>query len=69
MQKMSSQETIRLVEQLPETTKIVFNLFIIEGYTHREIAELLNVNEGTSRWHLSEARKYLIGSIKKKERA
>jgi RNA polymerase sigma-70 factor (ECF subfamily) len=69
MQKMSSQETIHLIEQLPETTKIVFNLFIIEGYTHREIGELLNVNEGTSRWHLSEARKYLFGSIKKKERA
>jgi RNA polymerase sigma-70 factor (ECF subfamily) len=37
----------------------VFNLYAVDGFTHREIGTLLGISEGTSRWHLSEARKQL----------
>lgn len=67
LEQMSAQEVLYLLHQLPETTRMVFNLFVTEGYTHREIGELLTISEGTSKWHLSEARKYLINSLKAKE--
>jgi RNA polymerase sigma-70 factor (ECF subfamily) len=69
LQRMSSDEIISLLQRLPVTTKMVFNLFVTEGYTHKEIGELLNISEGTSKWHLSEARKSLTSSLKVKERA
>lgn len=48
-----------LVNELPEATAKVFNLYVIDGYAHKEIAELLEMSEGTSKWHLSTARKLL----------
>lgn len=48
-----------LVKELPETTAHVFNLYVIEGFNHKEIATLLEMSEGTSKWHLSTARKLL----------
>jgi RNA polymerase sigma factor (sigma-70 family) len=67
--RMSAQQILCMLQHLPQTTRVVFNLYITEGYTHKEIGELLEINEGTSRWHLSEARKFLINSLKAKERA
>ena len=53
-------ETIKeLIEQLPSITQKVFNLYVISGYNHREIGELLEISDGTSKWHLSNARKML----------
>jgi RNA polymerase sigma-70 factor (ECF subfamily) len=69
LQRMKAQEIIVLLKLLPETTRVVFNLFVTEGYIHREIGEALNISEGTSKWHLSEARKYLLNALKAKERA
>ena len=48
-----------LVKELPVTTALVFNLYVIEGYNHKEIGEEVNMSEGTSKWHLSTARKML----------
>jgi RNA polymerase sigma-70 factor (ECF subfamily) len=59
VQRMSSRELLKLVQQLTPATQGVFNLYVIEGYNHREIANLLGISEGTSKWHLSEARKQL----------
>lgn len=53
------EDLLKLVEKLPGNTHKVFNMYAIEGYNHREIAEILNISEGTSKWHLSEARKKL----------
>lgn len=47
------------INELPEGCKIVFNLYVIEGYKHHEIAEMLNVTVGTSKTQLSRARKAL----------
>ena len=69
LERMSAQQILSLLQLLPATTRAVFNLYITEGYNHREIGEILNISEGTSKWHLSEARKYLINSIKAKARA
>lgn len=59
VQRMSSHEILLLVQQLSPATQTVFNLYVVEGYNHREIANLLGISEGTSKWHLSEARKQL----------
>ena len=57
--KMKTSELLGHVRRLTAATGAVFNLYAIEGYNHKEIAELLNISEGTSKWHLSEARKNL----------
>ena len=56
---VDAQELLFLIRQLPPATQLVFNLHVIEGYPHKEIAELLNMREGTSKWHVNEARKQL----------
>jgi RNA polymerase sigma factor (sigma-70 family) len=57
--KIKTEELLRLVRSLPEATRTVFNLYSIEGYSHKEIAQLLGISTGTSKWHLAEARKKL----------
>ncbi len=52
-------DLLTIVKQLPEATQRVFMLYAIEGYKHTEIAKQLNISAGTSKWHLSEARKRL----------
>ena len=59
VQRLSAQELLKLVQQLSPATQTVFNLYVIEGYNHREIANLIGISEGTSKWHLSEARRQL----------
>jgi RNA polymerase sigma-70 factor (ECF subfamily) len=54
-----------LIDSLPDGYKMVFNLYAIEGYKHREIATMLGINEGTSKSQLSQARKMLQGQINK----
>lgn len=53
------ENILRLLDELPETTAYVFKLYVIEGYSHKEIGEKLSISEGTSKWHLSTARKQL----------
>jgi RNA polymerase sigma factor (sigma-70 family) len=65
--KMNSAEILHLVRQLPPATQAVFNLYVMEGYNHREIAGLLGISDGTSKWHLSEARRILQQQINKEE--
>ena len=59
IQRLSVQELLKLVQQLPPATQAVFNLYVIEGYTHKEIGGLLRISDGTSKWHLSEARRLM----------
>jgi RNA polymerase sigma-70 factor (ECF subfamily) len=65
--KMSATEILQLVRQLPPATQAVFNLYVMEGYTHAEIGKLAGISEGTSKWHLSEARKKLQKLINAQE--
>lgn len=57
IEKMDALQLLHLIRRLPLATQAVFNLYVMEGYNHKEIGDLLNIGEGTSKWHLSEARK------------
>jgi RNA polymerase sigma-70 factor (ECF subfamily) len=53
------KDLLLVLQQLPPTTRIVINLFIIEGYSHKEIAELLQISTGTTKWHVAEGKRLL----------
>lgn len=63
--KMSSDELLKLVQELPPMSKNVFNLFVFDGFSHTEIADMLQIKEGTSFWHLNNARNILKEKIRK----
>lgn len=60
---LGQEDLLKLINQLPEGYRIVFNLNVIEGYSHEEIAEMLNIQPGTSRSQLVKARKMLQQQI------
>jgi RNA polymerase sigma-70 factor (ECF subfamily) len=53
---LSAKEIVQLIQLLPEGYKVVFNLFMIEGYSHQEIADMLGISENTSKTQLRKAR-------------
>lgn len=57
--KIDAEEILLLLKSIPRHQQMVFNLYALEGYTHTEIGQLLQISESTSRWHLMEARKLL----------
>ena len=57
--QFDAEELEAIIKQLPPVSQKVFNLFAIDGYSHKEIAKMLNISVGTSKWHLSFARKKL----------
>jgi RNA polymerase sigma-70 factor (ECF subfamily) len=61
------EDVHRMIDLLPDATREVFLLYAIEGYNHREIGERLSISEGTSKWHLSNARQKLKKMIAKQE--
>ncbi len=56
-QDFSEEELLAAINQLPEHHKMVFNLYVIDGFTHAQIAKELGISEGTSKSHLARARK------------
>ena len=62
--ELSHDEILNCVLTLPPASRLVFNLYAVDKHSHKEIAQKLNVSEGTSKWHLSNARKLLIQEIK-----
>lgn len=65
MEKINSEQIRRFISQLPNSSRQVFNLYFIDGYKHREIAEMMGFSEGTSKWHLNSAREKLKEMILK----
>lgn len=69
---IESQHLEALLEKVPETSRKVFYLFAVEGYSHKEIATLVDINEGTSKWHVNNARRLLkeqlSGFLKKNDK-
>ena len=59
IEDLTTQEIQMLIDKLPEGCKMVFNLYVFEDYSHKEIAETLNISEGTSKSQLAYARKIL----------
>lgn len=60
---LGEDDLMKLINQLPDGYRLVFNLNVIEGYSHEEIAEMLNIQAGTSRSQLVKARKMLQQQI------
>lgn len=65
LSRINCEQIYELIGQLPEATKQVFNLYVIDGYAHKEIGEMLGISEGTSKWHLSNARQKLKEQLEK----
>ncbi len=63
--EISAQELMKLVQGLSPKYRLVFNLYAIEGYSHKEISEILNISEGTSKSNLSRARSILQDKVSK----
>jgi RNA polymerase sigma factor (sigma-70 family) len=61
--KLRYKELLALVHELPDTQRAVFNLFVFEQLSHKEIAEQLGLNENNCRWHLNDARRRLKEKI------
>jgi RNA polymerase sigma-70 factor (ECF subfamily) len=59
LSRISAKEILLLVQQLPTSFRLVFTLYVLDGYTHKEVADLLNIKEGTSKSNLQDARKKL----------
>jgi RNA polymerase sigma-70 factor (ECF subfamily) len=62
---LTDEDYLKLIQNLPEGYRTVFNLYAIEGYSHQEIGEMLDIGESTSRSQLSRAREMLQNLIKK----
>lgn len=65
--ELNETDLLRLVNQLPDGYRTVFNLYAIEGYAHAEVAQMLGISEGTSKSQLSRARLLLQANLKKLE--
>lgn len=65
IEQMSAEEIKKKVDQLPPGYRAVFMLHTIEGYSHPEIGEMLNISEGTSKSQLSKARRLLRNSLER----
>lgn len=61
------EDLYKLIQQLPAASRNVFCLYVIDGYKHKEVAEMLEITVGTSKWHLANARKELQGMLRQIE--
>lgn len=68
MQNIGYKELMKLITSLPPGFRTVFNLYVVEGYSHKDIAQMLDISETTSRTQLSRARTWLQNKIKEKGR-
>lgn len=59
IEQLFAEDLYRAIQELPIHARTVFSLYVIDGYNHREVAELLGIKESTSKYHLAEARKKL----------
>ena len=67
LQNIGYKDLMKLITQLPPGFRTVFNMYAIEGYSHKEIGDILGISETTSRTQLSRARLWLQNKIKEIE--
>jgi RNA polymerase sigma-70 factor (ECF subfamily) len=63
--KMDVEVIHKMIMKLPPMSQKVFNLYVIDGFDHKEISELLGISEGTSKWHLHASREQLKDMLSK----
>jgi len=64
LDKIAMKDLLGIIQTLPPMSRTVFNLFVFDGYSHKEIGKILEMSEGTSQWHVNNARKSLQQKIK-----
>lgn len=64
---MSAEDLLKILQKIPPGYQVVFNLYVIEGYSHKEIAEQLGISESTSKSQFSRARAYLMNILVKQD--
>jgi RNA polymerase sigma factor (sigma-70 family) len=57
--KLSNDELVKMIQTMPEGYRVIVNLYLVEGYTHKEIGDMLGISEGTSKSQLSKAKNKL----------
>jgi len=65
--QLAAKDMLEMIRAMPAGYRAVFNLYAIEGYTHKEISDMLNISEGTSKSQFARARAWLQNEIKKME--
>lgn len=65
---ISLEFLLKIVQELPERYRMVFNLYVLDGYSHKEISSLLGISEGTSKSNLSRARLILKEKVEASQR-
>jgi RNA polymerase sigma-70 factor (ECF subfamily) len=68
VENLTREEIFKMVQFLPPAYRTVFNLFVVDGYSHLEIAEMLQITEGASKSNLSKARAHLKRMLLKKDK-
>ncbi len=63
--KLAAEDIFRCIQQLPDHLRVVFSLYVVDGYQHPEIAAMIGIREETSRWRLRKARQLLQAALKK----
>ena len=63
--RLVTMDLLKLVNELPQGYKLVFNMFAVEGYSHKEISEMLDIQEATSRSQYLRARQFLREKLQK----
>ncbi len=63
LDELAAEDIIRLISELPNGYRTVFNLFAVEGYSHKEIATMMNITEGTSKSQYARAKAWLQEKI------
>lgn len=66
-ENLVAQDLMKMIDQMPNGYKVVFNMFAIEGYSHKEIGEMLGISENTSKSQYLRARDYLKKQLEKIE--
>lgn len=64
-ENVSLDYLLNVIQELPDRYRLVFNLYVLDGYSHKEIAALLDISEGTSKSNLARARMTLKDKIEK----
>ena len=67
VENMNEKDLLKIIQQLPLGFRTVFNMYAIEGYSHKEIAELLDISEGTSKSQYSRAKMHLQNMLRTKQ--
>jgi RNA polymerase sigma-70 factor (ECF subfamily) len=65
LDSLAEKDILKLIQELSPGYRTVFNLYVVEGYTHKEIGDMLNISEGTSKSQLSRAKVILQDLVKK----